>query len=80
VTLYDYRVGGGRVLVLCGVCTRIHGAKLRPPISVLWGNTAYCVKWGGEDLPRYSNKIEPVGLRTCSYYHYRSPSKKVMPQ
>jgi len=24
----------------------------------LWGNTAYCVKLSGEDLSRYSNKIE----------------------
>jgi len=25
---------------------------------MLWGSTAYCVKLGGEDLSRYSNKIE----------------------
>ena len=25
-------------------------------ISVLWGNTAYCVKLSGEDLSRYLNK------------------------
>ena len=30
-------------------------------ISVLWGNMAYCVKLSGEDLSRYSNKIESVG-------------------
>jgi len=32
-------------------------------ISLLWGNTTYCVKLSGEDLSRYSNKIESVGLR-----------------
>ena len=26
------------------------------------GNTAYCVKLSGEDLSRYSNKIEAVGF------------------
>jgi len=26
----------------------------------LWGNTAYCVKLSGDDLSRYSNKIESV--------------------
>jgi len=31
-------------------------------ISMLSGNTAYCVKLSGEDLSRYSNKIESVGL------------------
>ena len=35
---------------------------------------------GGEDLSRYSNKIESVGLRICPYYHYRSPTKKVVTQ
>ena len=30
--------------------------------SVLWGNTLYCVKFSGEDLSRYSNEIESVGL------------------
>jgi len=29
---------------------------------MLSGNTAYCVKLSGEDLSRYSNKIESVGL------------------
>jgi len=32
-------------------------------ISILWGNTAYCVKLSGKDLSRYSNEIESVGLR-----------------
>jgi len=27
---------------------------------MLWDNTAYCVKLGGEDLFRYWNKIESV--------------------
>jgi len=31
--------------------------------------TAYCVKLSGEDLSRYSNKTELVGLRKCPYYH-----------
>ena len=26
---------------------------------------AYCVKLSGEDLSRYSNKVESVGLRKC---------------
>jgi len=32
-------------------------------MSMLWGNTAYCVKLSGEDLSSCSNKIESVGLR-----------------
>jgi len=36
----------------------------------LWGNTLYCVKLSGEDLSRYSNEIESVGLRKCPHYHY----------
>ena len=47
-------------------------------ISMLWGNTAYCVELSGEDLSRYSNKIESVGLRKCPYYDYLS--NKVMSQ
>jgi len=39
-------------------------------ISMLWGNSAYCVKLSGEDLWRYWNKIESVRLRKCPYYHY----------
>ena len=42
------------------------------------GNTAYCVKSSGEDLSRYSNKVESVGLRKCPYYYYLT--KKVMSQ
>jgi len=45
-------------------------------ISMLWGNTAYYVELSGEDLFHYSNKIESVGLRKCSYYRYLT--KKVM--
>ena len=47
-------------------------------ICMLRGHTAYCVKLSGEDLSRYSNKIESVGLRKCEYYHYLT--KKVMSQ
>jgi len=36
------------------------------------------MKLSGEDLSRYSNKIESVGLRKCPYYHYLT--KKVMSQ
>jgi len=43
---------------------------------MLLGNTAYCAEVSGEDLSRYSNKIESVGLRKRPYYHY--PTKKVM--
>jgi len=28
------------------------------------------VQLNGEDLSRYSNKIESVGLRKCPYYRY----------
>ena len=52
-------IGWNDVTVICGHIT----------ISVLWGNTAYCVKLSGEDLSRYSNKIESAGLRKCPYYH-----------
>jgi len=38
-------------------------------ISMWWDNTAYCVKLGGEDLSRYSNKIESLGFRKCAYWH-----------
>jgi len=46
-------------VIICGHIT----------ISMLWGNTAYCVKLSGEGLWRYSNKIETVGLRKCPYYY-----------
>jgi len=36
---------------------------------MLWRHTAYCVKLSGEDLWRYLNKIESVGLRTCPHCH-----------
>jgi len=35
-------------------------------ISMLWGNTAYCVILSGEDLSRYSNKIPSAGLKKMS--------------
>jgi len=63
-------IGRRNVAVICGNDT----------ISMLSGNTAYCVKLSGGDLSRYSNKIESVGLRRCSYYHYVSLTKKVMSQ
>jgi len=63
---YTYRRSD--VTVICG-----HNA-----ISMLWGNTMYCVKLSDEDLPCYSNKIEPVGLRKCPYHHY--VAKKMMSQ
>jgi len=55
----------------------MHRVKLRHINlrSVLWDNTAYCVKLSGEDLSRYSNKI---GLRKCPYYYHLA--KKVMSQ
>jgi len=31
---------------------------------MLWGNTVYCMKLSGEDLSRYSNKIENVRIIT----------------
>jgi len=37
---------------------------------MLWGKTAYRMKLSGEDLSRYSNKTESVGLRKSPYYHY----------
>jgi len=37
-------------------------------ISVLWDSAVYCVKLS-EDLSHYSNKIESVFKRKCSYYH-----------
>jgi len=33
---------------------------------MFWGNTAYRVKLSGEDLSRYSNKIESVGIKETS--------------
>ena len=38
-------------------------------ISMLWDNTAYCVKLGGEDFSRYWTNIESVGLTKCPYDH-----------
>jgi len=44
-------------------------------ISILWGK--HCVKLSGEDLWRYSNKIESVGLRKYPYYHYLAKKSDV---
>ena len=38
-------------------------------MSMLCGNTAYCVK-SSDDLSRYSNKIESVGVRKYPHYHF----------
>jgi len=35
------------------------------------------VKLSGEDLSRYSTKIESVGLRKFSYYHYLTQESDV---
>jgi len=56
------------VTVICGHNT----------ISMLSGNTAYCVKLSGENLLHYSNKTESVGLRIYPYYHCLT--KNVMPR
>ena len=42
----------------------------RNAIAILQVNKSYCVQVNGENLSRYSNKIESVGLRKCSYYRY----------
>jgi len=57
--LQSCRIWWSDVTVICGHTT----------ISMLWGNTTYCVKLSGEDLSRYWNKIESVGLRKSLYYH-----------
>ena len=44
-------------------CTCISLYIVTSAIVMPWGNTAYCVKPSGEDLSRYSNKIESVGLK-----------------
>jgi len=61
-------IGSNDVTVICG----------HTMISMLWCNTAYCVKLRGEVLSRYSNKTESVGLRKCLFYHYLN--KKVVSQ
>ena len=55
-------IGCSDVIVICGHIS----------ISMLCGNTAYCVKLNGEDLSRYSNKNESVVLRKCPFYHYHT--------
>jgi len=46
-------------------------------IAILYVNTVVlCVVLSGEDLSRYSNKTESVGLRKCPYYRYLA--EKVM--
>jgi len=45
---------------------------------MLLGNMTYRVKLSGEDLSRYSHKIQSVGLRKFLYYY--NLSKKAMSQ
>jgi len=45
---------------------------------MLWGNKVYRVKLSGEDLSRYSNKLNQLVFRKCPCYHYLT--KKVMSQ
>jgi len=52
-------IGWSDVTVICDHST----------ISMLWGNTSYCLKLSGEDSSRYWNKIETVALRKCPYSH-----------
>jgi len=49
---YNQYIRWSDVTVICSYIT----------ISMLWGNTAYCVKLSGEDLSRYSNKTESAAL------------------
>jgi len=58
--VFHIHIGWSDVTEICGHNT----------ISMLWSNTAYCVKLSGENLSRYSNKTESVSLRKCPYYHY----------
>jgi len=61
VRLIQISTGGFLVdaKIICGHIT----------ISISLGIMAYCVKLNGENLWRYSNKTESVGLRKCPYYH-----------
>jgi len=52
-------------------CVYAYGEVASPfsVVCMLWGNMANCVKLSGENLSRYSNKIELVGLIKYPYYH-----------
>jgi len=41
-------------------------------ISMLWGNTAYCMKLSGKDLRIMwtTESVQSGGLRKCPYYDY----------
>ena len=80
VFLYDYTVCVVDFVLRWFIMnTVIHRVKWHhSTISMLWGNTAYCVKLTGKDLSHYSNEIESVALRRCPYYHYLT--EKVMLQ
>ena len=90
---YDWHSSASMLLFSAAItCATLHQQRLRTDIrqsdvtvicshntiSMLWDNTAYCVKLSGGDVSRYSNKTESVGLRKCQYHHYIT--KKVMPQ
>ena len=65
-TVSDVYIGWSHVTVICAHNTN----------SMLRGNTAYCVQLSGQELLRYSNKFESVGLRKCPYY--QDLTKKVL--
>jgi len=65
----------------CFTRVHMHTANIHPiyigwsdvtPVCDLYvlGQHTYFKKLSGEDLPRYSNKTESVGLRKCPHYHY----------
>jgi len=86
--LNDGRISTGRPAQSRSCCTNfvlyiLRRVKWRH--SNLWSQydlyvAAYCVKLSGEDFSRYSDKIEPVPLRRCSYYHYFTYSNKYFSQ
>jgi len=40
-------------------------------LYMLWGNITHCVELSGEDLSRYSNKIEFSWFKEMSVPYYR---------
>jgi len=63
----------------CGLSSDITIVCGHNMVSMLWGNTAYCVKLHCEaHLLRYSNKFESVDFRRCPHDHY--PTNKVTSQ
>ena len=71
-------VVNGSVAPMIPLRTRIHRVKwchisvvaIRSPFC--GATPSYCARLSGEDLSRYSNKIESVGLRKCPYYRYHT--------